>query len=191
MRRLSSGWPSRAQLGGQLDHRGLHLEGGSHGALGVVLVDGRHAEDRQHGVAGELLDEALVARDLGAQAVEGPGDQGLDELRVGRLVEAGEADQVGEDHRRDLALPTRLRLPGRAASQSWRGRGSSRHRWRWAPEAPSSGAGVPQAGQKRASSGRAVPQIAQARSVGVPQAGQKRVPGSRARPQDRQFTRAS
>ena len=179
------------QLAGQLDHRGLHLQRGPDGALGVVLVDGRDPEDGQHRVAGELLDQALVARDLGAQAIERARHQRLHELRVGGLVEAGEADQVGEDHGRDLALPARIRRGGR------RGPG---------PEAPASvddgvdpapvgapapGAGVPQAGQKRASPGRAVPHEAQARSVGVPQAGQKRVPGSRARPQAWQFTVAS
>ena len=90
------------QLGRELGHRGLHLERGADGSFGIVLVDGRHAEDGQHRVAGELLDEAFVARDLDAQPVEHPADERLDVLRVETLVEAREADDVGEDDRRDL-----------------------------------------------------------------------------------------
>jgi hypothetical protein len=52
-------------------------------------------------------------------------------------------------------------------------------------------AGVPQAGQKRASGGRAVLHEPQARSVDAPQAGQNRVPGSRTRPQAWQVIVAS
>ena len=92
------------QLGGQLEHGGLHLEGGANGTLRVVLVDDRDAEDREHRVAGELFDRALVARRLGGQPLERPRDDRLHELRVGRLVEGCEADQVGEQDAGDLAL---------------------------------------------------------------------------------------
>ncbi len=92
------------QLGGQLTHRRLHLERGAHGALGVVLVSGGDTEDGQHRVAGELFDRSLIPGDLGAQTVEGSRDEGLHQLGVARLVEAGEAHEVGEDHRGHLAL---------------------------------------------------------------------------------------
>ena len=103
------------QLAGQLDHGSLHLECRPDGALGVDLMDGRDPEDGQHRVAGELLDQALVARDLRAQAIECARHQRLHELGVGGLIEAGEADQVGEDHGRDLALPARIRRGDRRA----------------------------------------------------------------------------
>ncbi len=38
-------------------------QAGAHGALGVVLVHGGHAEDADHGVADELLDGAAVRLD--------------------------------------------------------------------------------------------------------------------------------
>ena len=38
-------------------------QAGAHRALRVVLVDVRHAEDGDHGVADELLDRAAVALD--------------------------------------------------------------------------------------------------------------------------------
>ena len=38
-------------------------QAGAHGALGVVLVHGGHAEDADHGVADELLDGAAVGLD--------------------------------------------------------------------------------------------------------------------------------
>ena len=64
-------WPAlRAKLGHQSAHRRLHLQRGTDGALGIVLVDRRHAEDGQHRVAGEFLDRPLITGDLGGQAVE-------------------------------------------------------------------------------------------------------------------------
>ena len=90
----------RRELEPEVSHCRLHLEGGSHGAFGVVLVDGRHAEDGQHGIAGELL----VPSGLRREAIERPADQGLDQLRVGRLVEAREADEIGKQDGGDLAL---------------------------------------------------------------------------------------
>ena len=51
-----------------LDHGGLHPEPGADGALGVVLVRHRRAEDRHHVVADVLVDGAAVALDLVAEA---------------------------------------------------------------------------------------------------------------------------
>ena len=60
--------PTRASSGRAVG-TGHALEGlddaqaGAHGALGVVLVHGGHAEDADHGVADELLDGAAVGLD--------------------------------------------------------------------------------------------------------------------------------
>jgi hypothetical protein len=109
----------RPTLGGQLRaelrHRLLHLERGADSALGIVLVDGRHAEDGEHRVAGELLHEALVSLDLRAEPIERPADDRLDDLRVVALVQARVADEVGEQEGRDLAL---------ALLRRWRRRGA-------------------------------------------------------------------
>ena len=45
--------------------RRAHLERGPHGAERIVLVDDGNAENREHGVADELLDRAAVAFDDG------------------------------------------------------------------------------------------------------------------------------
>ena len=78
------------------------------GALGVVLVRDRRAEDGHHRVADELLDRAAEALELGAQArVVGPQER-PDVLWVELLGARREADEVGEEHRDDLALLARL-----------------------------------------------------------------------------------
>ena len=76
----------------------------AHGALGVVLVRQRRAEEGHDGVADELLHGAAVALELGLH----PGVVGrqhpADVLGVELLCAAGEPDQVGEQHGDDLAL---------------------------------------------------------------------------------------
>jgi hypothetical protein len=47
-----------------LFHRGLHRQRRAHGALRVVLVRHRGAEDAHHVVADELVDRAAEALDL-------------------------------------------------------------------------------------------------------------------------------
>ena len=74
------------------------------GALGIVLVGGRRAEERHHRVADELLDRAAVALELGADALVVRAEERLDVLGVERLRACGEADEVAEDDRDDLAL---------------------------------------------------------------------------------------
>ena len=64
-----------------LVHRQLHREAGADGALGVVLVGDRGAEDRHHVVADVLVDAAAVAGDLLAEAAQGPVDHRLHRLR--------------------------------------------------------------------------------------------------------------
>ena len=57
----------------QLVDRVEDAEAGADGALGVVLVCDRRAEDRHHGVADELLDRAAEALDLPASRARGTG----------------------------------------------------------------------------------------------------------------------
>ena len=78
----------------------------AHGALGVVLVRDRCAEDGHDRVADELLHGAAEALDLGAQARVVRGEHRAHVLRVELLGAAGEADEVGEEDRDDLALLT-------------------------------------------------------------------------------------
>ena len=79
-------------------------QAGPHGALGVVLVRGGHAEDADHGVADELLDRAAVRLDhLAGGGVVGA-QHGVDVLGVGGLAHRGEADEVAEERGDDLAL---------------------------------------------------------------------------------------
>ncbi len=63
----------------------------------------------------DLPTEERITRDMleviGALQIE-EDDQGLHQLRVARFVEAGEAHQVGEDHRRHLALASGVRRLG-------------------------------------------------------------------------------
>ena len=54
-------------------HRGLHRQAGAHGALRVVLVGDRGAEDRHHVVADVLVHPAAVAHDLLTRGVAAPG----------------------------------------------------------------------------------------------------------------------
>ena len=85
---------------------------GAHGALRVVLVQRRHAEDGDHGVADELLDRAAV----GLYGLAGDGvvaaEEGVDGLGVVALGDGGEADEVAEEGGDGAAL-----VHGRSARQ--------------------------------------------------------------------------
>ena len=93
-------WPSAATAGDE-------LERGPHRPLGVVLLRDRRAPDGHHGVADELLDRAAVALDHRPRAVEVAREQLAHLLRVARLRQRREADQVGEQHRDQAALGDR------------------------------------------------------------------------------------
>ncbi len=88
----------------ELVDRGEHLRGGPDGAQRVVLVQERHAEDRHHGIADELLDRPAVPLDDPFHAFEVAGEEIPQQLRVGPLPERRRADDVAEDHGHDLAL---------------------------------------------------------------------------------------
>ena len=54
----------------------------AHGALGVVLVGDRRAEQGDDGVADDLVDPAAEVGDVGGQALEAAVDEVLDLLGV-------------------------------------------------------------------------------------------------------------
>ena len=60
-----------AALAVRVLHRLLHGEAGPHGALGIVLVGDRSAEDAHHVVADELVDRSAEALDLAHRARAG------------------------------------------------------------------------------------------------------------------------
>jgi len=79
-------------------------ERGSDGALGVVLVCPRGAEERHHGVADECLDRAAMALDLRSQRRPIAILDRAHVFGVERLRLSSEADQVCKQHGHDLAL---------------------------------------------------------------------------------------
>jgi hypothetical protein len=79
-------------------HGGHQLQGGADGALGVVLVGGRGAPDRHHGIADELLDgPAVTLHDLSGR-LEIPAEHLAGLLRVASLGQRGEPDEVVEEN---------------------------------------------------------------------------------------------
>ena len=91
-------------LDAELGQRQLHLRRRPERAHGIVLVHGRQPEDRHHGVADELLDDAAVALDDRLHALEVAREQRAERLRVDRLAESRRTDDVAEQHGHDLAL---------------------------------------------------------------------------------------
>jgi hypothetical protein len=77
---------------------------GAHGALGVVLMDDRRAENTDHGVADELLDRAVVTLDRSRRPGEVLPEERVHVLRVRRLVQRREAHEVAEERRDHLSL---------------------------------------------------------------------------------------
>ena len=95
---------ARSERGVEARDRVDEVEGGAHGAFGVVLVRDGGAPDGHHGVADELLDGAAVALDHGAAGVEVAGQQLAGVLGVAPLRGGREADEVGEQHAHQPAL---------------------------------------------------------------------------------------
>ena len=95
------------QLVPLLRHPVADRERRAHRALRVVLVRGRGAEERHHRVADELLDGAAEALELPAQVRVVRGEQPANVLGIELLGAGGEADEIGEEHRHDLALLAR------------------------------------------------------------------------------------
>ena len=85
-------------------HRVEDRGGGADGALGVVLVRLRDAEGGHDGVAGELLHDPAVRRDAVRDVLEERVDAAADDLGIARSDELGRADEVDEEHGRELAF---------------------------------------------------------------------------------------
>ena len=81
----------------------------AHGALGVVLVRDRCAEDGHHRVADELLDRAAVPLELGAELRVVRRERRADVFGVEPFRACRRADEVGEEDRHDLPLLARGR----------------------------------------------------------------------------------
>ncbi len=77
---------------------------GSERPQGIVRVRGRRAEEGEHRITDELLDDAAVLQDSRAQLIEGAGEQPLHALRPERDGEVCRADGVDEEARDDAAL---------------------------------------------------------------------------------------
>ena len=93
-----------AEVGRRAGQRPLHLQGGPHRPLGVVLVGHRRAEQRDDGVAHDLVDPPAVRPHVGHQSFEAAVDQVLHLLGVAGLGQRREADQICEQDRHDASL---------------------------------------------------------------------------------------
>lgn len=74
------------------------------GSLGIVLLGGGGAPDRHDGVPDEFLNRSTVAGDQSTASVKVAGKELPDLLRIARLRQPGEPDQVCEQHRNEAAL---------------------------------------------------------------------------------------
>ena len=173
---------ARGQLGVDLAHRGLHPERGAHGALLVVLVRDRRAEDGHDVVADVLVDGAAVAGDLLAEPAQAAVDERLDALGVHPLGHGRVAGEVGEQHG-DLAPLVGGRRAARPEAAAGAGccaagaarrveRGAARHaelrvrrRGRAARRGSGARAAAPHDMQNFASAGFALPQLLQVCSI--------------------------
>ena len=103
----------------QLGQRALDREGRANGALGVVLLRDRKAEQRHDPVAELLRDMPAHLSDRRGRRVEIAPDQIAPVLGVERCREAGRADQIAEQDREMAAFGVglerraRRRRPGR------------------------------------------------------------------------------
>ncbi len=104
----------------ELGHGRDEVESGPHRPFGVVLVRDRRPPDGHHRVADELLDRPAVQRDQPPAGLEVAGEHLPGVLGVAALGRGGEADEIREQHRDELALRGRRRGGGdrrRAAVQ--------------------------------------------------------------------------
>ena len=90
------------------------------GALGIVVMGDRRAENRHEPVADMLVYAAAEADDLGVGAFEEAVQPGLHRLRIEAVGERGETDQIGEQHRGRPKLGLRRLGRGRRWP-SWQG----------------------------------------------------------------------
>ena len=81
-----------------------HGDPASHGALGIVAVSERRAEDRHGGVADELLDDATEPLDPGSECLEEQLQTLADVFGVALLGMGRGIDDVDEQNRNKLAF---------------------------------------------------------------------------------------
>ena len=93
-----------AHLLGVPGDRALDRERGQHGALGVVLVADRGAENGEDLVSDALHDGAVVAADLGGHDPQHFVHQELRALGPEALADARRVDDVGDENRDDSLL---------------------------------------------------------------------------------------
>ena len=84
-------------------------------AFGIVLVSLRGAEQREDGVAAELLEGAAVGLELTADACVVRGHERLHVLGIEILGASGRPDEVDEDRGDDLALLAGRRCGGKGS----------------------------------------------------------------------------
>ena len=89
---------------------------------------GRRAEERHDGVSDELLDGAAVTLELGADTLVIGTQERFDVFGIHGFRLRGEADEVAEDDRHDLAFTARWRP--RHGPESMTSTRSSLSRWR-------------------------------------------------------------
>ena len=92
-----------------LVHLRDHAQRAAHRALGVVLARRRRAEEREHAVAGEILDVPAERLDLADDARDRLADDVLHVLGIDALRERRRADDVGEDRRHNLPFLAHVR----------------------------------------------------------------------------------
>ena len=79
-------------------------QAGAHGSLRIVFVHGGHAEDADHGIADELLDDSAVGLDHLGGASEVLAEQAVNVLGIGGLAHRREGDEIADQGADDLAL---------------------------------------------------------------------------------------
>ena len=89
---------------GVLGEDALHADRGPQGALRVVLVGDRCAEDDEDSVADELLDRAVVADGLLGEVLEDPRDEDLEVFGVKLVRQLREPHEIGEEDRDEAPL---------------------------------------------------------------------------------------
>ena len=150
-----------------LDEPFAHPQGSPEGSRRVVLMCGRHAERRHHGIADELLDRPALRLDLLPHRSEVRPEHLLESLRVQAFAEARRARHIREQDRHHAPV-----LTGGAGS--------------------SSSSADPHAGQNRAPRGTSAPQVGHDGTSDAPQEEQKRAPSRFSAPHAAQvFTAAS
>ena len=84
--------------------RALHVEGGSHRALGVVLVRDRRPKNRHDGITHVLLDGSFVALNGAHQRGEEGTEDAPKVFWIKPFPERGRPRKIGKEHRDQPAV---------------------------------------------------------------------------------------